>query len=106
MMFVFIIMGATHGKAPTGFAPIAIGLGLVLVHLASIPVGNASVNPARSTATAVFAGGWALAQLWLFWVAPLLGGAAGGCSIGGSRPNPRHPWWRRGSCAQPLIPVL
>ena len=78
MMFVFIIMGATHGKAPTGFAPIAIGLGLVLVHLASIPVGNASVNPARSTATAVFAGGWALAQLWLFWVAPLLGGAAGG----------------------------
>lgn len=78
MMFVFIIMGATHGKAPTGFAPIAIGLGLTLIHLAAIPVSNASVNPARSTATAVFAGGWALAQLWLFWVAPLLGGAAGG----------------------------
>lgn len=78
MMFLFIIMGATHGKAPTGFAPIAIGLGLTLIHLAAIPVSNASVNPARSTATAVFAGGWALAQLWLFWVAPLLGGAAGG----------------------------
>ena len=78
MMFIFIIMGSTHGKAPTGFAPIAIGLGLTLIHLAAIPVSNASVNPARSTGTAVFAGGWALAQLWLFWVAPLLGGAAGG----------------------------
>jgi aquaporin Z len=78
MMFIFIIMGATHGKAPTGFAPIAIGLGLTLIHLAAIPISNASVNPARSTGTAVFAGGWALAQLWLFWVAPLAGGAAGG----------------------------
>lgn len=77
-MFIFIIMGATHGKAPAGFAPIAIGLGLTLIHLALIPITNCSVNPARSTGTAVFAGGWALAQLWLFWVAPLLGGAAGG----------------------------
>jgi aquaporin Z len=77
-MFLFIIMGATHGKAPAGFAPIAIGLGLTLIHLAAIPVTNASVNPARSTGTAVFAGGWALAQLWMFWVAPLIGGALGG----------------------------
>lgn len=78
MMFLFIIMGSTHGKAPTGFAPIAIGLGLTLIHLISIPVTNTSVNPARSTGPALFAGGWAIAQLWLFWVAPLLGGAAGG----------------------------
>jgi aquaporin Z len=78
MMFLFIIMGATHGKAPAGFAPLAIGLGLTLIHLASIPVTNTSLNPARSTATALFVGGWALAQLWLFWVAPLVGGALGG----------------------------
>lgn len=78
MMFLFIIMGSTHGKAPTGFAPIAIGLGLTLIHLISIPVTNTSVNPARSTGPAVFVGGWALAQLWLFWVAPLVGGAIGG----------------------------
>ena len=78
MMFIFIIMGSTHGKAPTGFAPIAIGFGLTLIHLALIPITNASVNPARSTGTAFFAGGWALAQLWLFWIAPLIGGAAGG----------------------------
>jgi aquaporin Z len=77
-MFLFIIMGATHGKAPAGFAPLAIGLGLTLIHLISIPVTNTSVNPARSTGVAVFAGGWALGQLWLFWVAPLLGGAIGG----------------------------
>jgi aquaporin Z len=77
-MFLFIIMGATHGKAPAGFAPLAIGLGLTLIHLAAIPVSNSSVNPARSTATAVFAGGWALGQLWLFWVAPIIGGAIGG----------------------------
>ena len=76
--FLFIIMGATHGKAPVGFAPIAIGLGLALIHLASIPVTNTSVNPARSTGPALFVGGWALAQLWLFWVAPLVGGALGG----------------------------
>jgi aquaporin Z len=77
-MFLFIIMGATHGKAPAGFAPLAIGLGLTLIHLVSIPVTNTSVNPARSTGVAVFVGGWALAQLWLFWVAPIVGGAIGG----------------------------
>lgn len=78
MMFLFVIMGATHGKAPAGFAPLAIGLALTLVHLVSIPVTNTSVNPARSTGPALFVGGWALAQLWLFWVAPILGGAMGG----------------------------
>lgn len=78
MMFLFIIMGATHGKAPAGFAPIAIGLGLTLVHLVGIPVTNTSVNPARSTGPALFVGGWALGQLWLFWVAPLIGGFLGG----------------------------
>lgn len=78
MMFLFIIMGATHGKAPAGFAPLAIGLGLALIHLVSIPVTNTSVNPARSTGPALFVGGWALQQLWLFWVAPLIGGALGG----------------------------
>ena len=78
MMFLFIIMGSTHGKAPAGFAPIAIGLGLTLIHLISIPITNTSVNPARSTGPALFVGGWALGQLWLFWVAPIIGGAAGG----------------------------
>jgi aquaporin Z len=78
MMFLFVIMGATHGKAPVGFAPIAIGLALTLIHLISIPVTNTSVNPARSTGPALFVGGWALSQLWLFWVAPLIEGAAGG----------------------------
>ena len=69
-MFLMIILGATDKRAPSGFAPIAIGLGLTLIHLISIPVTNTSVNPARSTGVAVFVGGWALAQLWLFWVAP------------------------------------
>ena len=78
MMFLFVIMGATHGKAPTGFAPLAIGLMLTLIHLVSIPVTNTSVNPARSTGPALFVGGWALTQLWLFWVAPLVGGVLGG----------------------------
>ena len=78
MLFLFIIMGSTHGKAPVGFAPIAIGLGLTLIHLIGIPVTNTSVNPARSTGPALFVGGWALAQLWLFWLAPIVGGAAGG----------------------------
>ncbi len=77
-VFLFVIMGSTHGKAPAGFAPLAIGLALTLIHLVSIPVTNTSVNPARSTGPALFAGGWALEQLWLFWVAPLLGGALGG----------------------------
>jgi len=76
--FLFVIMGATHGKAPAGFAPIAIGLALTLIHLISIPVTNTSVNPARSTGPALFAGGLALQQLWLFWVAPIIGGAIGG----------------------------
>lgn len=76
--FLFVIMGATHGRAPSGFAPIAIGLCLTLIHLISIPVTNTSVNPARSTGPALFAGGIALQQLWLFWLAPLVGGALGG----------------------------
>jgi aquaporin Z len=78
MMFLFVIMGATHGKAPAGFAPLAIGLTLTLIHLFCIPVTNTSVNPARSTGPALFVGGWALQQLWLFWIAPLAGGVAGG----------------------------
>lgn len=77
-VFLFVIMGATHGKAPVGFAPLAIGLTLTLIHLISIPITNTSVNPARSTGPALFVGSWALAQLWLFWVAPLAGGAIGG----------------------------
>jgi aquaporin Z len=76
--FLFIIMGATDGRAPAGFAPIAIGLALTLIHLISIPVTNTSVNPARSTGPAVLEGGIALHQLWLFWVAPVLGGILGG----------------------------
>ena len=78
MFFLLIILGSTDGRAPAGFAPIAIGLALTLIHLISIPVTNTSVNPARSTGPALFVGGWALAQLWLFWVAPLIGGAVGG----------------------------
>ncbi|MET7247433.1 aquaporin Z [Methylobacterium sp. EM32] len=78
MMFLFVIMGATHGKAPVGFAPLAIGLCLTLVHLVGIPITNLSVNPARSTGPALVVGGWAVAQLWLFWVAPIIGGALGG----------------------------
>ena len=77
-VFLVVIMGATHGKAPAGFAPLAIGLALTLIHLISIPVTNTSVNPARSTAVAFFAGSGATGQLWLFWVAPLLGGMIGG----------------------------
>ncbi|HEX4793766.1 MAG TPA: aquaporin Z [Humisphaera sp.] len=77
-MFLIIILGATDRRAPAGFAPVAIGLGLTLIHLVGIPVTNLSVNPARSTGPAVFVGGWALAQLWLFWVAPILGAACAG----------------------------
>jgi aquaporin Z len=76
--FLFVILGATHGRAPQGFAPIAIGLCLTLIHLISIPVTNTSVNPARSTGPAIFQGSWALAQLWLFWLAPLAGAAVAG----------------------------
>jgi aquaporin Z len=78
MMFLIIILGSTDGRAPKGFAPIAIGLGLTLIHLIGIPVTGTSVNPARSTGPALFAGGWALQQLWLFWVAPIAGAVAGG----------------------------
>jgi aquaporin Z len=77
-MFLIIILGATDKRAPAGFAPIAIGLGLTLIHLIGIPVTNLSVNPARSTGPAVFVGGWALAQLWLFWLAPVIGAAIAG----------------------------
>lgn len=77
-MFLFVILGATDGRAPAGFAPIAIGLCLTLIHLIGIPVSNVSVNPARSTGPALFVGGWALAQLWLFWVAPIIGAALAG----------------------------
>jgi aquaporin Z len=79
-MFLIIILGATDGRAPAGFAPLAIGLGLTLIHLISIPVTNTSVNPARSTGPALFVGGWAISQLWLFWVAPILGAAAAGAT--------------------------
>jgi aquaporin Z len=78
LMFLIIILGATDSRAPQGFAPIAIGLGLTLIHLISIPVTNTSVNPARSTGVALYAGGWAMAQLWLFWVAPIIGAVLGG----------------------------
>ncbi|MCC4785642.1 aquaporin Z [Vibrio splendidus] len=77
MVFLFVIMGATDSKAPAGFAPIAIGLCLTLIHLVSIPVTNTSVNPARSTGVAVFVGDWAVSQLWLFWVAPIIGAVIG-----------------------------
>lgn len=77
-MFLIIILGATDKRAPKGFAPIAIGLGLTLIHLISIPVTNTSVNPARSTGVAVFVGDWAISQLWLFWLAPIIGAALAG----------------------------
>jgi aquaporin Z len=76
-MFLVVILGVTHKNAPAGFAPLAIGLALTLIHLISIPVTNTSVNPARSTAVALFADGWAIQQLWLFWLAPIAGGLAG-----------------------------
>jgi aquaporin Z len=76
--FLFVILGSTHGNAPKGFAPLAIGLCLTLIHLVSIPVTNTSVNPARSTGPALFVGGWALQQLWLFWLAPIVGAAIAG----------------------------
>jgi len=78
--FLFVIMGATDTRAPSGFAPLAIGLALTLIHLISIPITNTSVNPARSTGPALLVGGWALAQLWLFWLAPILGGILGGAA--------------------------
>ena len=78
LMFLVIILGATDRRAPAGFAPIAIGLGLTLIHLISIPVTNTSVNPARSTGPALFVGGWAVEQLWLFWLAPIAGAVLAG----------------------------
>src|ERR1700753_1778733 len=87
MLFLFVIMGSTHGSAPAGFAPLAIGLCLTLIHLVSIPVTNTSVNPARSTGPASSVGGCALQQLWLFWVAPLIGGALGGFVYRSLSPN-------------------
>jgi len=89
-MFLIIIMGATHRNAPAGFAPIAIGLGLTLIHLISIPVTNTSVNPARSTGVALMVGGTPLTQLWMFWVAPIIGGILGGVIyrwLGPDRPD-------------------
>jgi aquaporin Z len=89
--FLFVILGSTHGSAPKNFAPIAIGLCLTLIHLISIPVTNTSVNPARSTGPALIVGGWALSQLWLFWVAPLIGAVLGGVVyrwVGGDEPKP------------------
>ena len=80
--FLIVILGSTHGRAPKGFAPIAIGLALTLIHLVSIPVTNTSVNPARSTGPAIFAQGWALTQLWMFWVAPILGALLAGFIYG------------------------
>ncbi len=88
MMFLFVIMGSTHSRAPVGFAPIAIGLCLTLIHLISIPITNTSVNPARSTGPALFAGAWAIGQLWMFWVAPLIGGALGGIIFRALSPEP------------------
>ena len=87
--FLMVILGATDSRSPSGFAPIAIGLALTLIHLISIPVTNTSVNPARSTGPALFAGGWALQQLWLFWLAPLIGAVFAGIvyrTIGGEEP--------------------
>jgi aquaporin Z len=91
-MFLIVILGVTHKRAPTGFAGLAIGLALTLIHLISIPVTNTSVNPARSTAPALFVGGWALGQLWLFWVAPIIGALVAGfvyrTLFEGERPEP------------------
>ena len=86
--FLIIILGSIHGRVPKGFAPIAIGLGLTLIHLISIPVTNTSVNPARSTGPALVVGGWALQQLWLFWLAPLIGAAIGGALYRGLAKEP------------------
>jgi len=89
--FLVVILGATHSRSPSGFAPIAIGLALTLIHLVSIPVTNTSVNPARSTGPALLVGGMALQQLWLFWVAPIVGGLAGGYLYRWLAPEPTPP---------------
>src|ERR1041385_8782976 len=98
LMFLLIILGATDRRAPQGFAPIAIGLGLTLIHLIGIPVTNTSVTPARSTGVAVFVGGWAVSQLWLFWVAPLVGAAIGGVTYGAFAGEPEP--MRKAAAAQ------
>jgi len=93
-MFLIVILGATHGRAPVGFAGLAIGLALTLIHLISIPITNTSVNPARSTGPAIFVGGWALAQLWLFWLAPIIGALLAGWTslwLGEEDPSRRIP---------------
>jgi aquaporin Z len=92
-MFLMIILGATDRRAPPGFAPLALGLGLTLIHLVSIPVTNTSVNPARSTGPAVIAQGWALSQLWLFWIAPMAGAILAGIMYRwlAHRPEPVRP---------------
>jgi aquaporin Z len=89
-MFLMIILGATDRRAPAGFAPIAIGLGLTLIHLVGIPVTNTSVNPARSTGPAIFVGGWAVQQLWLFWVAPIAGAIIAGLVYGALASEPKE----------------
>ncbi len=89
--FLLVILGSTDERAPKGFAPIAIGLALTLIHLISIPVTNTSVNPARSTGPALFAGGWALRQLWLFWLAPIVGAVIGGLVSDGLFRTPQQP---------------
>ena len=96
-MFLMIIVGATDGRAPAGFAPLAIGFGLTLIHLIGIPVTNTSVNPARSTGQAIFVGGWAIKQLWLFWVAPIIGAALAGFaySFFGETQTSREPAFAR-----------
>jgi aquaporin Z len=100
-MFLLIILGSTDTRVPVGFAPIAIGLGLTLIHLISIPVTNTSVNPARSTGPALFVGGWALGQLWLFWVAPILGAALAGVTYRWLGQESAEP----GSAAKPVVRV-
>ena len=90
VMFLLVILGATDARAPAGFAPLAIGLALTLIHLISIPVTNTSVNPARSTGVALFAGGWAIEQLWLFWVAPIAGALLGAAIYRVLAPPPGH----------------
>lgn len=99
--FLFVILGSTRGNAPKGFAPIAVGLCLTLIHLVSIPVTNTSVNPARSTGPALFVGGWAFAQLWLFWVAPLVGAILAGATYRWLSPEEPVPAPVTGGCADP-----
>jgi aquaporin Z len=89
-MFLMIILGSTDARAPAGLAPLAIGLGLTLIHLVGIPITNTSVNPARSTGPALFVGGWALSQLWMFWVAPIAGAIAAGFAYRWLGGNARH----------------